>query len=208
MMKGLKLLFIFAFADQATRVEGQIRCPFCVNNLRSQGTPGPTSSRNKWFVEQGVTCNQAYLQALTSPQRCEFIRSNYQDICCFGDNDATPTPQAVPTVSPKPSPAPSTTCVPDLLDCTAGGRPCCGTNSMCTNFPDASGAEANRLCIPDPGVSGNSRTDNFQFKSLKQFDCPPGQKRSEQDICITLSPTLSPVARRRLNRGVRGNEKK
>lgn len=86
-MKSVKFLILFNCVRDAKAV-----CDFCKENLRKYATMGPHPSKDTFYVQQGVTCNDMYMDALDDFSICEEIKRKYK-VCCSGTTNATQAPQ-------------------------------------------------------------------------------------------------------------------
>lgn len=60
---------------------------------------GPHPSKNNFYVEQDLTCNDIYMGALNDKFRCEEIKKKY-NVCCSGTTNETQSPQRSKTPEP------------------------------------------------------------------------------------------------------------
>lgn len=68
-------------------------CEFCPNNIWIHGTWGPTSSRSNFYVGQGRTCNNVYIESLRDESTCAELIRKYRDPCCNPHSNITETVQ-------------------------------------------------------------------------------------------------------------------
>jgi len=108
-------------------------CDFCQENFRRYASFGPHTSKNGFYVQQGITCNQIYMSATQDQNLCIEIKQKYK-ICC-SETFQTPT-QAPQPPPPLPPPLPPRNKICKL--CTNGQEPRKKNTVIYSNFVSGS----------------------------------------------------------------------
>lgn len=75
-------------------------CDFCKENFFKYASFGPHPTKDNFYVEQGLSCNQIYLNATRSTSFCNVIKQKYKICCSEVQQTPTKTPVSTPSFFP------------------------------------------------------------------------------------------------------------